>query len=82
MGLITRVVPDADLDDTIDTLAAKLAAKAPIALQATKRHVASVADSMVGMARAWNDADSLVVAQRDPVGRAAAAAYLQVLNDR
>jgi hypothetical protein len=34
---------------------------------------------MVGTARAWNDADSLVTALRDPESRAVAAAYLNRL---
>lgn len=82
MGLVTRVVPESDLDSEIDALATSLAAKAPIAVQSTKRHVDTVTEGMVGMARSWNDADSLVVAQRDPEGRAAAAAYVQRLSER
>jgi hypothetical protein len=35
---------------------------------------------MTGMARTWNDADSLVTALHDPDSRAAAASYLQRLG--
>jgi hypothetical protein len=48
-------------------------------LSATKRHVNAVADGMVNTARAWNDADSLIAALRDPESRAVAAAYLNRL---
>jgi hypothetical protein len=37
---------------------------------------------MVGTARAWNDADSLVTALHDPESRAAGAAYLAGLGRR
>lgn len=82
MGLVNRVVPDTDLDAAVDALVNELANKAPLALYGTKQHVNAVTDAMVGMGRAWNDADSLAVAQRDPESLAAGAAYLQRLRQR
>ena len=58
----------------------QLESKSPLTLTATKRHVNAVTEGMVGTARAWNDADSLVTALRDPESRAAAAAYLDRLQ--
>ena len=37
---------------------------------------------MVGTARSWSDADSLVTALRDPDCRAAGARYLEALGRR
>jgi hypothetical protein len=37
---------------------------------------------MVATARAWNDADSLATALRDPESRAAAAVYLQQVRKK
>ncbi|WP_183093174.1 enoyl-CoA hydratase/isomerase family protein [Nocardioides stalactiti] len=39
LGIVSRVVPDADLDDAVDGLAAELAAQPPLGLTATKRLV-------------------------------------------
>lgn len=76
MGFLNRVVPAADLDAAVEDLVVQLEGKSPLTLSATKRHVNAVTEGMVGTARAWNDADSLVTALRDPESRAAAAAYL------
>ncbi len=37
IGLVNRVVPEAELDDTVDAIAARLAAGPPIALAMSKR---------------------------------------------
>jgi hypothetical protein len=57
-------------------LVGQLETKSKLTLLATKRHVNAVTEGMVSTARAWNDADSLVTALRDPESRAAAASYL------
>src|SRR5690606_21817877 len=75
IGLINRVVADDQLDEEVDALATALTAKSALTLDATKRHVSAITDGMVGMPRTWNDADTLVVAQRDPESLTAAAAY-------
>lgn len=76
IGFLNRVVPAADLDLAVEELVRQLERKSLLTLSATKRHVNAVTEGMVGTARAWNDADSLVTALRDPESRAAAAAYL------
>jgi enoyl-CoA hydratase/carnithine racemase len=76
MGFLNRVVPAADLDASVDELVGQLEGKSLLTLSATKRHVNAVTAGMVGTAHAWNDADSLVTALRDPESRAVAAAYL------
>ena len=76
LGFVNRVVPASELDAEVDRLASDLAEKSLLTLQATKRHVNAVAESMSGAVRSWNDADSLVTALRDPESRAAAERYL------
>ena len=79
-GFLNRVVPASDLAAAVDELAGQLAGKSALTLTATKRHTNAVTESMVGTVRAWNDADSLVTALRDPESRAAGAAYLKGLG--
>lgn len=76
-GFLNRVVPPAELDPAVDGLVGQLEAKSALTLTATKRHTNAVTEGMVGVARAWNDADSLVTALRDPESRSVAAAYLE-----
>ncbi|MEZ5341530.1 MAG: enoyl-CoA hydratase/isomerase family protein [Acidimicrobiales bacterium] len=75
-GFINEIVPAADLHERVETLAAELAAKAPLTIYATKRHVNAVTEQMVGTNRSWSDADSLVAALGDPDCRDARRAYL------
>ncbi|MCC6763859.1 MAG: enoyl-CoA hydratase/isomerase family protein [Deltaproteobacteria bacterium] len=81
-GFLNRVVPDADLDDAVEALASELTTKSALTLTATKRHTNAVTEGMVGTARAWNDADSLVTALHDPESREAALAYLARVRRR
>lgn len=81
-GFLNRVVPAAELDAAVEALAAQLESKSALTLAATKRHTNSVAEGMVGTARSWNDADSLVTALRDPESRSVAAAYLDRFRRR
>lgn len=76
MGFVNRVVPAAALDTSVDELIGQLEGKSLLTLTATKQHVNAITAGMVGTARAWNDADSLVTALRDPESRSVAAAYL------
>jgi enoyl-CoA hydratase/carnithine racemase len=82
IGFLNRVVADDRLDSEVDALAELLQAKSALTLTATKQHVDAITSAMVGMARTWNDADSLVVAQRDAESRAVAAAYIERLGTR
>ncbi len=79
-GFLNRVVPASGLPAAVDELVGQLAGKSAFALTATKRHTNAITESMVGTARAWNDADSLITALRDPESRAAGAAYLTGLG--
>lgn len=79
-GFLNRVTPAAGLDAAVDELVGLLVDKSAFTLTATKRHTNAVTEVMVGAARAWNDADSLVTALHDPESRAAAAAYLKGLG--
>ncbi len=75
-GFLNRVVPEDDLDTTVEELAAQLIEKAPLTIQATKRHVNAVTDQMVGTMRSWSDADGLANAFNDPECGEARKAYL------
>lgn len=79
-GFLNRTVPASDLAGAVDELVGQLTGKSALTLTATKRHTNAVTESMVGTVRAWNDADSLVTALRDPESRAAGAAYLEGLR--
>ena len=77
LGFLNRVVPADHLDAEVESLVATLLDKSTLTLQATKRHVNAVLESMSGAARTWNDADSLVTALHDDESRAVAARYLE-----
>ena len=79
-GFLNRTVPASDLAAAVDELVGRLTGKSALTLTATKSHTNAVTESMVGTVRAWNDADSLVTALRDPESRAAGAAYLKGLG--
>jgi enoyl-CoA hydratase/carnithine racemase len=76
IGFVNRVVSPSDLDAEIDTWVETLVAKSALTLRATKQHANAVTAAMVGLDRAWSDADALVSALGDPESRASAQAYL------
>jgi enoyl-CoA hydratase/carnithine racemase len=76
LGFLNRVVPAQRLDAEVDALAASLAGKPALPLEATKRHVNAVTAAMVGTERAWSDAHALIAARNDPESQAAAQRYL------
>ena len=80
MGFLNQTVPAANLAATVDQLVGRLTGKSALTLTATKRHTNAVTEQMVGTMRAWNDADTLVTALRDPESRAAGAVYLKSLR--
>lgn len=82
IGLVNRVVDDGTLDAEVEALVAVLESRSAFTLEATKRRVDAISQSMVGTAGAWADADSMVTARRDPESRAAAARYLEALGGR
>ena len=81
-GFVNRVVPEDGLDDEVESLVASLVDKSSLTLAATKRHVDAVTSGMVGLARSWTDADSLVAALRDPESRAVGQRYLDRVRRR
>lgn len=76
-GFVNRVVPAPELDAAVEDLVRRLESKSALTLSATKQHTNAVTEAMVGTGRAWNDADSLVTALRDPESRSVAASYLK-----
>ena len=80
LGLVNRSVPEYELNHVVDELVTVLLSRSAFTLEATKRRVNAISESMVNTAGAWADADSLVVARRDPESRAAAQAYLESLK--
>ena len=76
-GFLNRVVPAAELEQSVEALARELASKASHALVSTKRHVNAVTEQMVGTLHAWSDADGLVTALGDPECAEARRAYLK-----
>ena len=80
LGFVNRVVPASELDGTVQELARQLASKSAFTLRATLRAVDAAAEALVPTGGAWNDADSLAAARRDPESREAARRYLESLG--
>lgn len=76
LGFLNRLVPAESVLTEATALARELAARPPLAVRATKRHVNAVTSQMVGTARSWSDADSLITALHDPDCQQARADYL------
>lgn len=81
-GFVNRVVPAEQLDAAVEELVGVLVQKSALTLTATKQHTNAVSDAMVGQARSWNDADSLVAALHDAESRRVAAGYLERVRRR
>lgn len=79
-GFLNRVVDVNDLDDTVQALAAQIAAKPASPVTATKRHVNAVTAQMTGTMRSWSDADSLLAAMINPECIESREAYLKALR--
>jgi enoyl-CoA hydratase/carnithine racemase len=82
MGFVNRVVSDEELDAAVDELVGQLVRKSTLSLSVTKRAVNAATDALVSTAGAYNDADSLLTALRDPASRAAAREYLRQVRPR
>ncbi|MEO0435450.1 MAG: enoyl-CoA hydratase/isomerase family protein [Pseudomonadota bacterium] len=59
-GFLNRVVPEQELENTVNQLAINIAAKPALPVFATKAHTNAVTAHMLGMGRSWADADSLI----------------------
>ena len=80
LGFVNRVVPASELDNAASGLARLLASKSAYTLRATLRAVDAAAEALVPTGGAWNDADSLAAARRDPESREVARRYLESLG--
>ena len=76
LGFVNRVVPRAELESSVEELAAQLARKAPSVVRATKRQVNEALEDVASTVGAWADADLLGAAMHDPEARQAARDYL------
>lgn len=81
-GFLNRVVPEDQLDATVDALAESLSKKASLTIFATKRHVNAVTDQMVGTMRSWSDADGLATALSDEECAQARRDYLEARSKK
>jgi enoyl-CoA hydratase/carnithine racemase len=77
LGFLNRVVPDEQLEVSVDELVAVLLDKSRLTLLATKRAVDAASEEMLPTAGARSDADSLMTALGDPESRRSAEAYLR-----
>ncbi len=81
LGFINRVASASENNSELEAAASEtaqtLAARPSGTLRATLLAVNAAAEALVATGGAWNDADSLVAARRDPESRRAAADYLQ-----
>lgn len=77
LRFVNRVVPAADLDAAVETLARELAAKPTFSLRTTKQQVNAVTEGIASTARNTSDADTLVVAMHDPESRETSRRYLR-----
>jgi enoyl-CoA hydratase/carnithine racemase len=76
-GFLNRVCEESDLDSQLKLLANDVAAKPALPVMATKRHCNAVTATMVGLARGWSDADSLIAGLVDPECQVARADYIK-----
>ncbi len=76
-GFLNRTVGGADLDTSIAQLVESIAAKPALPVAATKAHVNALTAQMVGVGRAWSDADGLIAALHNPECTHAREAYLK-----
>ena len=76
-GFLNRLVPEDELEATVQELARSLASKASHTLVSTKRHVNAVTDQMVGTMRSWSDSDGFAVALADAECAAVRREYLR-----
>lgn len=81
-GFLNRVVPAAQLDQAVAELVETIASKPRYAVAATKVHTNAVTRQMVGLDRAWSDADGLMTGLHDPEGKASAQRYLKRMQSK
>jgi enoyl-CoA hydratase/3-hydroxypropionyl-coenzyme A dehydratase len=77
LGLLNRVVPDADLDHEVEVLVARLLAMPAAPLAMTKDQVNAAGEAMLAARVATADGDLLLGALADPEGAAARQRYVE-----
>lgn len=75
-GFLNRVVPKKSLDGAVSQMVDSIVSKPAVPVNATKLHVDAVTSQMVGIDRAWADADSLIAALHNPECSAARETYI------
>lgn len=76
-GFLNQVVSEDGLDQAVDALARAVALRPVLPVAATKQHVNAVTAQMVGIGRAWSDADSLIGGLLDPECAEARRHYIE-----
>lgn len=76
LGLVGRVVPDDALDEAVAEVAVSLAGRPRLAVEASRAALRAIGQTLVGPARAWSDADTLLACVADPEAQAALLAAL------
>lgn len=77
VGFLNQVVSEDGLDQAVDALARAVALRPVFPVAATKQHVNAVTAQMVGIGRAWSDADSLIGGLLDPECTEARRIYIE-----
>jgi enoyl-CoA hydratase/carnithine racemase len=73
MGLVSRMVPSAELESEAAAVAEKLASQPAYALTTTKRHVDAVAEEAASTSQTFREAELLLAALQDPESQAVMA---------
>ncbi|NNC80700.1 MAG: enoyl-CoA hydratase/isomerase family protein [Acidimicrobiales bacterium] len=76
-GFLNRVVDSDQLAASVDDLAAQVASKPRIAIEATKTATNAVTADMVGVSRAWSDTNSLQAALHDDEAKTSRENYVR-----
>ena len=77
LRFINRVVPDAELEAEVETMAAQLAAKSGFLIRHTKELVDAVVEEAYSTGQSFRDAEVTLAAAQDEESRAASQRYLQ-----
>ncbi|MPY91585.1 MAG: enoyl-CoA hydratase/isomerase family protein [Acidimicrobiia bacterium] len=81
-GFLNNVVPEAELDEAVEALVARLVRMPQMALLATKAHTNAVTEAMVGTGRSWSDGYGLAAGRADAEGRESNRAYLDRVRSK
>ncbi|MGE5617590.1 MAG: enoyl-CoA hydratase/isomerase family protein [Candidatus Woesearchaeota archaeon] len=82
MRFVNRVVPEAELNDAVETFAASLAAKPSFLIRQTKRLVDALVEDAYSTSQSFRDAEITMAALEDHESRGAMLRYLEARNRR